>query len=224
MNIVEYADQDMLAIDVANALAGELETALFNHDRVSLAVLGGSTPGPIFDTLCAVDLEWARVHVIPTDERWVEAGHPRANARLIAERFLVDHARAARFVPLWKPGLSPEEAAPDLAREVEERLPLSIAVLGMGADMHTASLFPGAEGLAAALRPDAPAVIAMPRVEGQPEPRISLSARVLDAAISKHLIIVGDAKRKALEHAATLSPEQAPIAAVLDDLTVHWAA
>ena len=71
MNIVEYADQDMLAIDVGNVLAGELEAALLHHDTVSFAVPGGSTPGPIFDMLCAADLEWNRVHVFLTDERWV---------------------------------------------------------------------------------------------------------------------------------------------------------
>ena len=44
MNIQEYADRDMLAIDVANALAGELEAALLHNDVVAFAVPGGTTP------------------------------------------------------------------------------------------------------------------------------------------------------------------------------------
>jgi 6-phosphogluconolactonase len=88
--------------------------------------------------------------------------------------------------------------------------------------MHTASLFPGVDGLEAALAPNAP-ILAVMRPDSQPEPRISLSARVLDAAISKHLVIYGDAKREALERAKSLPPEEAPIQAVLSEMTVHWA-
>jgi len=44
MKLIEYADRDMLAIDLANMLAGELESCLFNHDHATLAVPGGSSP------------------------------------------------------------------------------------------------------------------------------------------------------------------------------------
>jgi len=57
----------------------------------------------------------------------------------------------------------------------------------------------------------------------QPEPRITLTAPMLDGALSKHLIIFGSAKRDALERAMSLPPEEAPIAAVLSGMTVHWA-
>ena len=87
--------------------------------------------------------------------------------------------------------------------------------------MHTASLFPGVAGLEAALEPSSPA-LAILRPESQPEARISLSARVLDSAISKHLVIFGDDKLRALERAMTLPPEEAPIQAVLSETVVHW--
>jgi 6-phosphogluconolactonase len=101
-------------------------------------------------------------------------------------------------------------------------LPLSVVLLGMGGDMHTASLFPGADRLAEALAPDAPPVMAM-RAPGAPEPRVTLTAPVLDGAMSKHVVITGAEKRAALERAAQLSPMEAPIRAVWSDLTVHWA-
>ena len=63
----------------------------------------------------------------------------------------------------------------------------------------------------------------MLRPDSQPEARISLTARVLDAAIAKHLVIFGDAKRRALEQAMTLPPETAPVQAVLSEVSVHWA-
>ena len=89
--------------------------------------------------------------------------------------------------------------------------------------MHTASLFPGAPGLEDALASDAPTLCPV-YPAGQDIARVTLSAPVLDGAMDKHLVIFGDEKRSALEKAVTLSPREAPIASVLDDLTIHWAA
>jgi 6-phosphogluconolactonase len=222
MNIQEYPDRDMLAIDLANKLAGELETHLLHNETACLAVPGGSTPGPIFDDLCAADLDWARVHVLPTDERWVPMDDPRSNERLIRERLLVNRAAAARFLPLHVPAHEPLDALAEIEALIVPELPISVLVLGMGEDMHTASLFPGAPDLAKALGSDAP-ILTLQAPETQPELRVSLSARILDGAISKHLVIYGDRKRQALERAMTLPPEDAPIRAVLSETTVHWA-
>ncbi len=222
MNIQEYADRDMLAIDVANALAGELEAALLHEDTVALAVPGGTTPGPVFDVLCAADLDWARIRVLPTDERCVPADSDRSNERLIRERLLTNRASVAQYVPLYVPGAAPEDALPEIESLIAPVLPLSVLVLGMGGDMHTASLFPGMQGLAEALDSNAP-TLAVARTDVQPEPRITLTAPVLDGALSKHLIIYGAEKREALEKAMSLPPEEAPIAAVMGGMTVHWA-
>ncbi len=221
MKIVEYPDRDMLAIDVANVLAGELESCLFNHDFASFAVPGGTTPGPIFDVLCAADLDWSRVHVMLTDERWVDEGSDRSNGALLRRRLLVNRAEAALFRPFYVPGASIEDGAAQVSEELAGDMPISVLMLGMGADMHTASLFPGAGGLAAAMAPGAPLVCPI-FADGQ-EPRVSLSAPALDGAMSKHLVIFGAEKRAALEAAAHLPAQEAPIGAVLRDMTVHWA-
>jgi len=222
MNIVDYADRDMLAIDLANRLAGEIGAALRHEERICLAVPGGTTPGPIFDALCAADLDWARVDVMLTDERWVPEDHPRSNSRLLRDRLLTDKAAAARYLPLFAPAETPENVLPELETVIAPTLPIDVLVLGMGADMHTASLFPGADNLAAALAPDAPILVPM-HAPGAPEPRVTLSARVLDGALSKHLVIFGQDKRAALERAHRLDPAEAPVAAVLDGMSVHWA-
>jgi 6-phosphogluconolactonase len=222
MKFNEYPDRDMLVIEVANEMAGDLKTHLLHNETVSLAVAGGTSPGPIFDDLCAADIDWDRVQVMMTDERWVPEDSPRSNAALIRARLLQDRAVAAKFLPFFVPDHTPEAALPQLEQTLADKLPLSVVLLGMGDDMHTASLFPGADGLAAALAADAPAFAVM-HPDSQPEPRISLTARVLDAAIAKHLVIFGDAKREALERAMTLPPEQAPIQAVLSETRVHWA-
>ncbi len=222
MNFLEYPDRDMLAIDLANVLADEIETCLLNHDQASLVVPGGTTPGPMFDVLCAADLDWSRVHVMPSDERWVSPDDPRSNSRLIRERLLVNRAAKAKLVPLYAEAKQPEEVLETISATLQPELPISVLLLGMGADMHTASLFPGVDGLDAALDPHA-GTLGIMRPRSVPEARVTLTARVLDGAMSKHLVIFGADKRAALDMATKLPPEQAPVNAVLAGMTVHWA-
>lgn len=221
MDFKEYADSEMMMIDLANVLASELRNALLSHDRVSLAVPGGTTPGPIFDSISAVDLHWDRVNVMLTDERWVPETSDRSNTKLLRERLLVGKAAAATYVPLYGDALTPEEKLPELAANIAPMLPINVMLLGMGADMHTASIFPEADQLNLALT-GKDVLVAM-RAPGAPEPRITLSVGVLNGAMSRHIVIIGDEKRAALEKARHLTPKEAPIAAVLNGATVHWA-
>ena len=220
MNLIEYPDSDMMMIDLANNLAGELRQALDHEDRVSLAVPGGTTPGPMFDDLCAADLPWDRVDVMLTDERWVPETSDRSNTRLLRERLLVNRAAAANYVSLYTGVPTPEEGADALDGAVRPHLPLTVLLLGMGADMHTASIFPGADRLDDALH-GSDLVVPM-RAPGAPEPRVTLTANVLKGAISTHILIKGEDKRAALERARHLSAEEAPISVVLRNATVHW--
>lgn len=220
MHLETYPDSEMMMMDLANRIAGELIRCLFEQPWASLAVPGGSTPGPMFDALSAADLDWSRVHILLTDERRVPADHPRSNERLVRERLLTGRASAAEFVRLV-----PETEADwaNARARLTEELPISILLLGMGADMHTASLFPGAPELDDALEDDAPPLMAITPPGDDLEPRLTLSAPVLKGAMTTHVLITGDEKRASVERARKLSPREAPIAAVLGSATVHWA-
>lgn len=221
MELVTYADSEMMMIEIAQRLAGELRQALQAAESASIAVPGGTTPGPIYDSLCAADLDWGRVSVMLTDERWVPEDSPRSNTRLLRQRLLVGKAAPARFLPLYAPFETPEEGIADLADAIREVLPLTTCLLGMGEDMHVASIFPGADRLEEALTGE---VVLVPmRAPGAPEPRVTLSVAVLSRAISRHIVIVGPEKREALDRARSLPPEEAPVAAVLKGSVVHWA-
>lgn len=221
MNIIEYADRDLLALNLAGRLARELSEALHQNDTVSFVVPGGTSPGPVFDDLCAAEVAWDRVHVALSDERWVPETSERSNTRLIKQRLLVGPAAAAQLVPLYNDGAI-EEELPKLAKGLDILRPITVLLLGMGADMHTASIFPEADNLELALSSHAPNLIAM-RAPGAPEPRVTLPAHILDEAIHKHILIFGDEKRSALERAEFLDAFDAPIRAVMTDATVHWA-
>ncbi|WP_343078776.1 6-phosphogluconolactonase [Ostreiculturibacter nitratireducens] len=222
MNFVEYPDRELMFFDLADQLASELSAALRQKDRVSFCVPGGTTPGPVFDVLSDLRLEWERVVVFLNDERWVPESSPRSNTRLLRERLLKGRAAAATLVPLYVEADEPEWRLSELSEGIEPYLPIDVLLLGMGTDMHTASLFPGADRLKEALHPEAPILVPM-RAETAGEARITLSARVLSDAMACHILILGPEKRAALQRAQRLPPEEAPVRAVLANATVHWA-
>jgi len=223
MKLIEFADREMMMMDLANVLAGELARMLMHAERASIAVPGGATPAPIFDTLSAADLDWSRVDVLLTDERWVPEDHRRSNTRLLRRHLLVNRAAAARLIPLYGGTEVPEESVATLADGVRAALPLSVVLLGMGVDMHTASLFAGADKLEAALSPKAPPLLTMRPREAN-NPRVTLTAPVINGAMSKHLVITGADKKAALEQAQKERDVlKAPVKAILSDTTVYWA-
>lgn len=221
-DFIDYPDRELMMLALADKITAELAASLRNNVRASLCVPGGTTPGPIFDVLSEQELDWDRVAVFLNDERWVDESSPRSNTALLKARLLKGKAEPATLVPLYAPTEHPEEALDALAQGLEAHLPISVLLLGMGADMHTASLFPGADLLAEALSDDAPLLLPM-RAEGAGEPRITLTAPVLKGAMSTHIVITGSEKRAALERAMTLTPQEAPIRAVLSNAVVHWA-
>lgn len=222
MRLIEYPDDEMMAMDVANALAEDLTSALDHADRALFCVAGGSTPAPVYDVLCGAELDWSRVDVVLSDERWVSEDHPRSNAGMIRQRLLTGRATAATFLPLYINAETPEPVLAELETNILPRLPIAVALLGMGADMHSASLFPGADRLDEALDDNAPVLVPM-RVPGQEDIRVTLSARVLNGAMAKHIVITGKEKRAALEAARKAQARDAPVAALLPDAQVHWA-
>ena len=219
----EYTSRDHLFSGLASVVSEQLEIALNLQGRATIAVPGGTTPAPFFEQLRQCDLDWANVSVMLTDERFVPETSDRSNTRLLFETFLRDRAAAATYVPLYQPAERPESILEDLRLRIEAALPLDICVLGMGTDMHTASLFPGADLLAHALSPSAPVLLPM-RAPGAPEPRMTLTSPVLRGASAVHLLITGPEKRAALEIAQQDGPiEQAPVRCVLDQAHVHYA-
>lgn len=222
MELRDYPDREMLALSLADQIASQLAQQLRNSETASLCVPGGTSPTLVFETLSGADLDWNRVTVFAGDERWVDGDHKRSNGRLLRRHLLRDRAAAAHYIDLYTGEATPDAAAGPLADAIRPHLPITVVLLGMGNDMHTASLFPGADRLAEGLAPDAPLVLPI-RAEGAEEPRITLTRPALADAMNVHVLIMGPEKRQALERAQKLDPLEAPIRAFLDNATVHWA-
>jgi len=223
MNLIEYPDRETLMRAVAAGLAADLAQALALRDTVCFAVPGGTTPGPVFDALAQVALDWSRVHVLLTDERWVPETDAQSNAALIRARLLTGPAAAAQFTPYFTDVADIGTTAQSLSASLAHLLPIDVLLLGMGADMHIASLFPEADGLAQAMADDAPLLLPI-TAKDQNVQRFTLTGRALSTARGIHLLITGADKRAALLRAARLSVLQAPVQAVLSQATIHWSA
>jgi 6-phosphogluconolactonase len=185
----------------AEAILARLDPALTDHGAASLAVTGGSSPGPVYDLLKDADLDWAHVGVTLSDERWVDPASADSNERLVRERLLAGAAGAARFVPLKSPGDDAEHGAWAADLAVAPLVPFDALLLGMGEDGHVASLFPGNPVLEQGLDPAA-ARLVLHAPAGAPAPAQDRVSLTLAAMASAKLIIIltrGAAKRAILE-------------------------
>jgi 6-phosphogluconolactonase len=193
------ADDAALASGLAADVAARLRDALALRGHALLAVSGGRSPIMFLQALSRERLDWAEVTVILVDERCVPAKHPDSNAALVRQHLLQGPATAACFVPFVPdiPAARDDAALDALQHQAEDRLgrlswPLDVAVLGMGLDGHTASLFPGAPGLEQALT--TPARCAWVRPAADKPARLTLSLDTLLQARHLALQISGAAK------------------------------
>ncbi|MFT4743948.1 MAG: 6-phosphogluconolactonase [Yoonia sp.] len=222
-----YSDPKIQARSLAAIVAGQLATALSKKGRATLAVPGGTTPAAFLRALSKADLDWLNISVLLTDERFVPETSPRSNTALLRSTLFQGKAAAAQFVPLYQQADQPEDVLNLLSDAVRAVLPLDVCVVGMGSDMHTASLFPGADHLTQALDPTQDTVLLPMRAPSAPEPRMTLTARVLQAATNLHLLIIGPEKLAALKSAEQPGPaSKAPVRVILNaptNVTIHYA-
>ena len=222
-----YATREEAADAAAAVLAGSLRATLARDARAALVVSGGTTPGPVFRRLARVPLDWQRVTVLPSDERWVPPDDADSNERLLRGTLLTDEAATASLAGLYRDGTDPAGACAALERDWPGLpLPFAACLLGMGADGHFASLFPDFAGLDDALAPDGDAHFVPVATRASPHPRISLTLAALARSREIVLLFFGEEKRQVFESArrgATGLPVAALLARSPAPLSVVWA-
>lgn len=217
--ITEHTDAKPMAI--AAHVANALRAAIAERGHASLAVSGGKSPIPMFEALREQALNWAKVTVVLVDERVVPRDHADSNTALVAHHLLQGRAAEAHFLPFFAE-LAPRfnaEVLDALVSDAEQRIaalpwPLDVAVLGMGEDAHTASLFPGAPGYARAIATDRRLAWVVP--DTAPHARLSFTLSALLASRELVLSIAGDSKRAVYQKAAQSRDEALPISLVLN--------
>jgi len=213
----QFSSSSDAAQALADAVSGALAAALDARGRASLVVSGGRSPIALFHCLREAAVDWSRVWITLADERWLPPTDPDSNAGLVEQHLLQGAAAAARFVPLWNGAATPAAAITERTAALAALpRPFDAVVLGMGEDGHTASLFPGAAGVEAALNPAGTALLAAIDPPAAPHPRLSLTLAALLGSRHLHLPLAGATKRVVYTRAlADCDPRHLPVAAVL---------
>jgi 6-phosphogluconolactonase len=155
-----------------------------------------------FEALAHADIDWSRVGIVPSDERWVPVEHDDSNENLVRNRLLVNGAACADLMPLYSSDSTVEARAAMLDMEIRFMpFPFACALLGMGTDGHFASLFADAENLAEGLDLESTRLCLPVQTAASPYPRISLTLAALSRSDEIVLLIFGDDKRVVYEKA-----------------------
>jgi len=154
VSIIEHKFTDRAAMieSLYQVFSKDLAQALQQQSSATLLLSGGSTPIPLYQRISTANISWEDVSVALVDERWLDAEHAASNERLLIENMLINKAATANFTGMKNQYQSPFDGEAECnARYANLPSPYTICLLGMGSDGHTASLFPQAQGLVAAL-------------------------------------------------------------------------
>jgi 6-phosphogluconolactonase len=184
--------------DPAAEAAGVIAEAVRAGGHIALA--GGSTPRAAYERVAGMDLDWSGATLWFGDERCVPPDDELSNYRMAREA-LLDRIDGEPPTVKRMPGeKGPHAGAEDYERELREtlgeQLPrLDLVLLGIGPDLHTASLFPGQPALDVSDR----AVVGVEEAGLEPlVPRITLALPAINAARQVVFLIAGEDKSDAV--------------------------
>lgn len=196
-----FPDIGALSVAAAKRLAAIVRPAVLRRKRFVLGLAGGHTPRPLYEQLAGAEREevqWRRVVVIFGDERCVAPTDPASNYAMAAGALLAHVPIPQRNVLRIAGELDPEDAAERYEGRLRALFPdpdapiFDVLLLGVGADGHTASLFPGSPALLERERWVVP--VQAPRGV-MPRDRITLTLPVLERAREVWFLASGADKR-----------------------------
>jgi 6-phosphogluconolactonase len=205
--IEKFQSVPALAGAVARTFAAAVTDGLSVRNHASIILSGGRTPEIYLPHIAKLALTWDAISIYLSDERWVDEDSPHSNAALIRRTLLnLPEPSRARFVPLKSSASSPSLGASKMRRALPPASEAyDLALLGMGADGHFASLFPGMPDLGRWLADDnADRLVAVPPPTTAPPPlaRVSMTAAEIKRARRIVLVLQGEEKLRVLNQAA----------------------
>lgn len=201
--IVEILPDKAALVDRAlDLVLVKLEQAIAARGQFTIALSGGSTPKPLYESLAKQDLPWDKIHVFWGDERYVAPDHPDSNEGMTRKAWL-DHVAIPPENVHPMPTSSGDPAVDAAQHETElqtffQTAPGEVPIFdlmlqGMGDDGHTASLFPHTEALTVRDR-----LVTVGNKDGQP--RLTFTAPLINQARTVIFLVAGANKQLALSH------------------------
>jgi 6-phosphogluconolactonase len=226
--VLEFPSAELLVTALTERIRELLQHAVARRGQASLAVSGGTTPIPLFVRLAEMDLPWDKVTISLVDERWVEPQDPSSNENLVRTYLLRHQAAAARFIPMKTEdhtAVQGEETCALWQQQISR--PYDCLLLGMGHDGHTASLFPGASNLEAAVDLDSGKICLPSRPPAAPYERMTLTLPAILASRQIFLPLQGEAKKQIVARALQAGDaKEMPIRFILRQqstpVTIYW--
>lgn len=195
-SVKKFDSLKTLAISVAKTISNKLNSFTAEKGSANIALSGGSTPQLYLERLSKVFAKWQKVHIFWCDERCVPPNNAESNYNTIKENFLQLIDIPSINIHRIRGEDEPEAEAERYSYEildwvpVENGLPLfDLILLGVGADGHTASIFPDRMDLFESERICAAAV---QPITGQK--RITLTGSVINNAKNIFMVVSGEEK------------------------------
>ena len=220
---VHHTHDETASAELAHDIAQRLADAIDTRGFAVLSVSGGKSPVPLFEALRIIDIDWSRVRVTLVDERCVPRSHPDSNALLVQTHLLQEHAAKAQLVFMVTANAEPLASPLVLAKTAGIALQTAgradVLILGMGADGHTASLFPEAPQLSDALSMDTTTACMGIELPNPPAnaPYARITQTLPQILSARHIVlpIAGADKRQTLELAWAQATPRWPVSYVL---------
>ncbi len=233
VSINHFNCRDQLFKSLAVDCETRLKNTLLKNDKASFIVPGGTTPAPVFLELSKSDLEWKKITIAQSDERWLGSDHPQSNQRLTENTFLINNAAQAGYVAMKNSSVTANKALDQCNQDYHILSPFTITMLGMGLDGHIASLFPNSNHIKEGLSNDNKNLCididatGCP-VAGEYTERMSLTLNGILASEQIILLITGNEKLKLVEDWLDKQADMScPVSFLLNQtktpLTIYWA-
>jgi 6-phosphogluconolactonase len=229
-----FADVEQLHQAAAAAIREAAARAIAERGRFLLVLAGGSTPRGVYGRLGSgprEDPDWERVHLFWGDERCVPPEHPESNFRMAHEALLRHVAVPPSNLHRIPGELAAEQAAARYEAELETFFgavapadpegghTFDLVLLGIGADGHTASLFPGSP----ALRATGWAAAAEAPPDAAVRERVTVTLPAINGSREVLFLATGADKRHVIARALTgAEPDAVPAGAVRPTGRLRW--
>lgn len=222
MQLHKFDTQNTQVASLATEITNKLSQIIKSKNHATLAVSGGKSPIALFTAMSHCDIEWEKVTITLVDERFLSTDHEDSNENLVRKNLLINFAEKAFFIGL----VTTRNIVSSAANANLQVKDIDVAILGMGEDGHTASIFPCCAELTNIIDTNLTTeryVISNPKTANHQ--RIGLSLNGILQIPNLYLSINGDKKMNIINQASQETSLSYPISYVLalqKNIQIFW--